>query len=46
VQDTKLCSGTSQNSQPRSIWCGATRFPTLHTFRKKKVPTLLTVESC
>jgi len=30
-------------SQPRSIWCGITHFPTLHTFRKMKVPTLLTV---
>jgi len=32
-------------SQPRSIWCGATHFPTLHTFHKMKLPTSLTVGS-
>jgi len=41
VQDTKVCSG----SQPRSIWCGTTHFPTLHTFRKMKDHTSLTVRS-
>jgi len=32
-------------SQPRSICCGATHFSTLHTFRKMKVHTTLTVGS-
>jgi len=45
VQDTKLCSGTSQNLKPRSIWYGATHFPTLHTFRKMCITTSLTVGS-
>jgi len=31
--------------QQRSIWCGTTHFPTLHTFRKMKVPTSLIVRS-
>jgi len=32
-------------SQPRNMWCRATHFPTLHTFRKMKVLTPLTVGS-
>jgi len=36
--------GQVKISQPRSIWCGATHFPTLHTFRKMKVPTFLPLD--
>jgi len=37
--------GQVKISQPKSIWCDATHFPTQHTFRKMKVPTSLTVGS-